>query len=71
MNHVKSQTVTVRVPSKMTLKQAQEVLASVLNKTGCPTCYSGRNISFVNMGDPAPIVLNVEEGSLKVSETAL
>jgi len=63
-----SKTVSVKVPANLSLEQAQHVLASVLNKVGHPTCYSGFNISFVNAGDPSPIVLNVEHGSLKVTE---
>ena len=63
-----SKTVTVQAPSNMTLEQAQHVLASVLNKVGHPACYSGFNINFVNLGDPAPLVLNVEHGSFNVSE---
>lgn len=60
-------TVTVHAPGNMTLEQAQHVLASVLGKVGHPTCYSGFNINFVNMGDPAPLVLKVD-GSMKVTE---
>lgn len=63
-----NQPVTVRVPANMNLEQAQHVLASVLGKVGHPTCYSGFNISFVNAVDPSPLVLNVEQGSLKVHE---
>ena len=60
--------ITVKVPASMTLAQAQGVLASVLNKVGHPACYSGFNISFVNAVDPAPMVLNVDKGSLQVAE---
>jgi len=52
--------VVVRVPHNMTLEQAQKMLASVLNKVGHPHCYSGFNINFVNLGDPAPLNLKAE-----------
>ncbi|HKE27956.1 MAG TPA: hypothetical protein VKB88_36630 [Bryobacteraceae bacterium] len=63
-----SKSAMVRVPANMNLEQAQHVLASVLGKVGHPTCYSGINISFVNAVDPSPMILNVEQGSLKVQE---
>jgi hypothetical protein len=56
--------VVVRVPQNMTLEQAQHTLTSVLTKVGHPGCYSGFNINFVNAGDPAPMVLNVEGGKV-------
>jgi hypothetical protein len=59
MEHVKK-SVVVRVPSNMTLQQAQQALANVLNKVGHPGCYSGFNISFQNAVDPAPLVLEVK-----------
>jgi hypothetical protein len=62
-----NKTVTVHAPSNMTLEQAQHVLASVLTKAGHPGCISGLNINFVNMGDPAPLVLNVDK-AMKVTE---
>ena len=67
MSTVSKKAVTVHTPANMTLDQAQKVLASVLGKVGHPSCYSGFNISFVNLGDPAPLVLNVETGSMKVT----
>ncbi len=66
MSVANRKSVTVHTPNNMTLEQAQHVLASVLGKVGCPTCYSGFNISFINMGDPAPLVMNVEHGGTKV-----
>jgi hypothetical protein len=62
-----SQAVTVHVPAKLNLEQAQKVLASVLGHVGCPTCYSGHNISFVTVVDPSPMVLKVDVTSLKVA----
>jgi hypothetical protein len=58
--------ITVRVHEPLNLEQSQRVLASVLGKAGCPTCYSGFNISFENAVDPAETILNVEKGSQKV-----
>lgn len=63
-----TKTVTVHAPANMTLEQAQHVLASVLGKVGHPGCYSGFNINFVNLGDPAPLVLNVDRASMKIAE---
>lgn len=63
-----TKSLVVRVPAKMNLQQAQQVLATVLGKAGCPNCYSGHKISFENVIDPAPEILNVEEESLKISE---
>lgn len=62
MSTVQKRSVVVHAPNNMTLEQAQSALASVLGKVGHPGCYSGFNINFVNMGDPAPLVLNVEHG---------
>ena len=61
------QPVTVHVPANLNLEQAQRVLAAVMHKVGCPTCMSGQSISFVSAIDPSPLVLHVEEGSLKVT----
>lgn len=41
--------VTVHVPDRMTLEQAQKVTASVLGKLGCGNCYSGWDIRFVGI----------------------
>jgi len=69
MSTAAKQTVTVHAPANMTLEQAQNVLGSILGKVGHPNCYSGFNINFVNLGDPAPMVLTVDHaGELKVSE---
>jgi hypothetical protein len=56
--------IVVRVPHNMTLEQAQRTLVSILNKVGCPTCYSGFNINFVNAGDPSPMVLHAKGGEV-------
>ena len=61
-------TVSVRVSDKLTLEQSQKVLASVLGKMGHPTCYSGFNINFQNVVDPANVVLRVDPANLHVSE---
>jgi hypothetical protein len=45
--------VTVHVPEHINLDQCQKVLATVLGKLGCPGCYSGYNINFQNVVDPA------------------
>jgi len=60
--------VTVRVPNKLTLDQSQKVLASVLGKVGCPTCLSGVRITFENAVDPANRVLAVDQHSLNINE---
>jgi hypothetical protein len=60
--------ITVRVPEKLSLEQCQKVLASVLGKAGHPGCFSGFNISFENAVDPSNVLLNVESGSLNVTE---
>ena len=60
----KKKPVIVRVPPNMTLEQAQHTLVSILNKVGHPACYSGFNISFVNAGDPSPLVLHAEGGKV-------
>lgn len=60
----KKRPVLVRVPQNMNLEQAQRTLASVLNKVGHPTCYSGFNISFVNEGDPSPLALHEQGGKV-------
>lgn len=60
--------VTVHVPGNLNLDQCHKVLASVLAKCGHPNCTSGFNIAFENAGDPAPMVLTVEKGSLNVTE---
>ena len=52
--------VTVHVPDKLNLDQSQKLLAQVLGKAGHPTCYSGFNISFQNVVDPA-LVLTVDK----------
>jgi hypothetical protein len=60
--------VTVRVPANLTLQQSQQVLASVLQKTGHPNCLSGQNIYFENAVDPENSVLAVEKTTLNVKE---
>ncbi len=65
-----SKNVSVHVPANLSLQQAQQVLASVLNRVGHPACYSGFNISFVNAVDPSPLQLSIEHGSLKVVDAA-
>lgn len=67
MSTANKKTITVHAPANMTLEQAQSALATILGKGGCPHCYSGLNINFVNQGDPAPLVLNVERNG-QVSE---
>lgn len=59
--------VTVRVPERLNLEQSQKILATVLGKSGCPNCYSGLNISFENLVDPAERLM-VVEGLEKVIE---
>lgn len=38
----------VATGGRTSLKQAQNLLAQVLGKGGCPNCYSGIDIHFVN-----------------------
>jgi hypothetical protein len=40
--------VTVRVPAKQTLPQAEATLRNVLGHLGCPMCLSGFNINFTD-----------------------
>ena len=54
-------TVTVHVPEKLNLEACQKVLAGVLGKIGCPGCYSGFNINFVNVVNPAEKIFNVDK----------
>lgn len=58
--------VTVRVSEPLNLEQCQKVLSSVLNKAGHPNCYSGFNLSFQNVVDPAESLLLVEKGTQKI-----
>jgi len=51
----------------LNLEQSQKVLALVLGKAGCPTCYSGLNIAFESAVNPAPTVMTVEKGGQSVS----
>jgi hypothetical protein len=60
----KKKPVIVKVPQNMTLEQAQQTLASILNKVGHPHCVSGFNINFINTGDPSPLVLQAEGGKV-------
>ncbi len=60
--------VTVHVAGEFNLQGCQEVLASVLRKTGHPNCYSGINISFLNAVDPAETVLTVSPGGREAVE---
>jgi len=56
-----AQNVTVHVPDKMNLEQSQKLLAQVLGKVGHPGCYSGININFKNIVDPAERVLTIDK----------
>ena len=58
--------VTVHVPEKLNLEQCQKVLGVVLGKLGCPGCYSGFNINFLNVVDPAR-TFNVDK-ALQITE---
>jgi hypothetical protein len=61
-------TVTVHVPERLNLEGCQKLLASVMGKVGHPGCYSGFNINFQNVVDPAERLLVVEKGSQKIVE---
>lgn len=50
-SHFNQHTVLVRVPGKLTLDQSNKILANTLGKLGCPGCYSGFDIRFVNIRD--------------------
>ncbi len=57
--------ITVRLTRSLTsLEQAQTVLANVLNKVGCSTCLSGRDIRFTQEID-----YTIDANTLAVSET--
>ena len=60
--------IAVRVHESINLEQSQKILATVLGKAGCPNCYSGFNISFENVVDPADAIMIVEKGSHKITE---
>jgi len=60
-------TVTVHVPEKLNLEASQKLLASVLNRVGHPGCYSGFNINFQNVVDPAEHIFVVDKG-LNITE---
>jgi hypothetical protein len=57
------QTVTVRLPPKLSLEQTNKVVANVLGKLGCGGCFSGFDIRFVHIRD-----LVVDMKSLEVRE---
>jgi hypothetical protein len=54
-------TITVHVPEKTNLEQAQKLLAGVLGKVGHPNCVSGFNINFQSVVDPAERILAVDK----------
>ena len=56
-------TITVRVPPKLNLEQAQKVLTNVLGKAGHPNCFSGFDIRFAE-----EIEYSVNAGNLEVRE---
>ena len=60
-------TVSVHVPEKVNLEVCQKILASVLNKVGCPGCYSGFNINFQNVVNPAERIFSVDK-NLNITE---
>jgi hypothetical protein len=60
--------VTVHVREPLNLEGCQKVLASVMAKVGHPGCYSGFNINFQNVVDPAEHLLMVERGGVKIVE---
>jgi len=37
--------------TQLTLEQSQKVLAEIMRVSGCPGCFSGRDINFVNEVD--------------------
>jgi hypothetical protein len=44
-----SRKITVRLPAKeFSFEESVEILRSVLSRGGCPRCYSGVDISFIN-----------------------
>jgi hypothetical protein len=44
-----SRKITVRLPAKeFSFEESVEILRSVLDRGGCPRCYSGVDISFIN-----------------------
>jgi hypothetical protein len=44
-----SRKINVRLPAKeFTFDESVEILRSVLSRSGCPGCYSGVDISFIN-----------------------
>ena len=64
-----SRKISVRLPAKeFTFEESVEILKSVLERGGCPRCYSGVDISFINevelivseSGEVAPIGFTAE-----------
>ena len=60
--------ITVRVPEKTSLEQAQKLLGSVLGKAGHPNCFSEFQITFENAVDPANLVMVTEKDHVNVRE---
>lgn len=47
----KESTVYVSVPAKMSIEQTHSVTGEILRILGCPTCYSGFKIHFIDESD--------------------
>lgn len=61
--------ITVRLPAKdFSFEESVEILRGVLGRGGCPGCYSGLDISFINevelivseSGEVAPLGFTAE-----------
>lgn len=56
-----SRQVIVQVPAKLSLEHSNKVLANLMTKLGCPGCYSGFDIRFAEVVDPAPLQFKADK----------
>ena len=56
-----SRQVIVQAPAKLTLEQSSKVLANLMTKLGHTHCYSGFDIRFSDVVDPAPMQFKVDK----------
>jgi hypothetical protein len=56
-----SRQVIVHVPAKLSLEQSSKVLANLMTKLGHTMCYSGFDIRFAEVVDPAPLQFKTDK----------